>query len=95
LRASSVDVARRAPDGGGDEARADASDGEQLERGWDRALDAADDAVSATSRAHALPAKDIAAASERIREERRWFARFRPTLRKLLPRRSKQPPEDV
>jgi len=67
-------------------------DGERLEEGWEKALDAAGEAVDKTSRAHILPRSDAAAANERLRGERKWLSGFRSSLHRLFPRRRADPP---
>ena len=69
-------------------------DAEKVEEDWNRALDAASGAVSAGSRAHALSPKDVSSETAHIHAQREWLSRFRPTLRRLLPRRDtpEQPP---
>jgi hypothetical protein len=81
----------RKPSGGGGE---EAPDADRLEDDWNRALDVAGEAVSASGRSRVLRPDEVSSESEHIRAERKWLRGFRPTLRRLFPRRrrSEQPP---
>jgi hypothetical protein len=70
-----------------DDLEADRLDADRIEADWKRALDIAGDAVSAGSRSNALEPADASAELEHIDAERKWLHRFRPTLRRMLPRR--------
>jgi hypothetical protein len=70
-----------------DDVSRDDLNADRLEEDWEHALDAADEALAASSRAGSLGASDVAAIADRIRNERRWFHRFRPALHRLFPRR--------
>jgi hypothetical protein len=90
-----VSVLQRPPNGEEDEARLDLPDADRLERDWEHALDTASGAVSASGRSGALTPQDVSEASQRIDKQRKWLRSFRPTLRKLFPRRrgrADQPP---
>jgi len=63
-------------------------DGQRLEEDWHRALDAAGDAVDQTARTKMLTSSEAAAATERIRGERKWLGGFRSSLHRLFPRRA-------
>lgn len=63
-------------------------DGQRLEEDWQRALDAAGQAVGETERTKMLTHKEAAAASDRIRGERKWLTGFRSSLHKLFPSRT-------
>jgi hypothetical protein len=71
---------------------ADDLDGRRLEEDWNRALDAAGQAVSETERTNMLSRKEAAAASDRIRGDRKWLSRFKPSLHKLFPSRAARDP---
>ena len=81
--------------GGDDTIRDDLPDADQLEEDWNRALDAASGAVRAGDRAHALTSQDVSDETAQIHSHREWLGRFRPTLRKLFPRRARSRPPDA
>ena len=58
---------------------------DEIEAGWDRALEAASVAVGASSRARTLGQTDLAAESQLISDERQWLSAFMNTLRRLFP----------
>jgi hypothetical protein len=65
-------------------------DAEQVEEDWKRALDAAQDAVTANREASSLNRLDsdeLAKETKTVHDEREWLARNRAALRKLLPKR--------
>jgi hypothetical protein len=64
------------------------ADADQIEQDWNRALDSAGEAVSASSRANALPAKSLSTERDLIQGERKWLGGFRAALRRLFPPRS-------
>jgi hypothetical protein len=73
---------KRRPD-----AEGDTLDADRIEADWEHALDAATEAVDASSRSGSLSPSEVAAEAEHIRGERRWLKGFGPSLRKLFPRR--------
>jgi hypothetical protein len=86
---------QRPPNGGEDEARLHLPDADRLEHDWEQALDTASGAVAGGGRTGALTREDVSEANQRIEKQRKWLRSFKPTLRKLFPRRrgrSEQPP---
>jgi hypothetical protein len=65
----------------------DRTDADRLEEEWEHALDKADEAVAAGRRSRTIDPSDAAAEGEHIRDHRRWLRDFRPSLRRLFPRR--------
>lgn len=61
-------------------------DESSLERDWEDALDAADEAVQAAREAGTLEPADAAAETAHVREERQWFGGLRSSLRRLVVR---------
>jgi hypothetical protein len=72
---------------------ADDLDGRRLEEDWEHALAAAGNAVETTARANVMAPPDAAAASEHLRDERKWLTGSRSSLHRLFPRRSAEPPD--
>ena len=58
--------------------------GEQLERDWEHALEAASGAVSAAGSARTLNQTELDAERHQINEERRWLGGIGSTMRKLF-----------
>jgi hypothetical protein len=83
-------MSQRPPNGEDDEPRDDAPDADRLEEEWVRALETAGGAVSASHRAEAITADNASEASRHIDGQRRWLHSFKPTLRKLFPRRQRR-----
>jgi hypothetical protein len=72
-----------------DDPQAELPDAARLEADWEHALDAAGKAVDAGTRGHSLDSAEASAEHARIDSERKWLQGFRPSLRKLFPRRSR------
>jgi hypothetical protein len=72
-----------------DDRRNGSVDAAQLEADWERSLDAAGDALDASRRAGTLTRDDLAAGSERTREERTWLGSIGGALKRLIPRRDR------
>jgi hypothetical protein len=70
-----------------DDVPGDPPDAERLEKDWQRALDAAGEAVSAGTRARTVGDPAAAAATKHLQSDRKWFSGIAPTLHRLLPRK--------
>ena len=65
----------------------DRTDADRLEEDWKHALDSADSAVAAGRRSRSIDPSDATDQVDHIREHRRWLSGFRPSLRRMFPRR--------
>jgi hypothetical protein len=65
----------------------DPPDAARLEEDWQRALDAAGEAVSAGTRSGAVGEPAAATAGKHLRADRKWLTGIAPALHRLLPRR--------
>jgi hypothetical protein len=87
-------VVRRPPDDEDrDDEHVDRLTADSLEREWEQALDAADQAATTAGRSHILRPGDVSTQHAHVREERNWLVGIRSTLRRLLPRRKKPAPD--
>jgi len=70
-----------------DDVREEPLDAQRLEEDWQRALDAAGEAVHAGTRSRTVGEQAAATAGKHLQSDRKWFSGIGPTLHRLLPRR--------